>query len=625
MKKRALSTIKVFTAAFLASLIILSITSPVFGAVETEITELPSGLPVTDLPAAIEDFMAANQDTTAAASIAVFTDSEILYQNAFGFVDIENQLANSKDAVFEWGSCTKLLTWTCLMQLAEEGKVSLTEDIRNYLPKDFFKKLQYDEPITILNLMNHNAGWQETMTDLFVADVDSILSLEETLRLIEPDQVSEPGSVVAYSNWGTGLAGLIIERFSGQTYSEYVKKHIFEPLGMAHTAVAADLKDNEWVRETRMTEKAYTADKAPLGTCFYSLPLAPVGMATGTLDDFILFAKAFLVPEGEDCPLFKNRATLDEMLSPSLYFADGKTPRNCHGFWTDELAVPVIWHNGGTMGFSSWFALDPVSKTAMIVLCNQTGASTIMNGMLSLVFGKATPETGIPAGDLSGLYMNSRSVFSGYAKFMHIPSYVQIVKKAEGEFATAEGVMTISGTDQGYFIVNKDAPKTYLAFVTTDSDGRKIIQISSMDYVEQRKATFIFENVLIILFVLSVLFAIASLIVSGFRVLLRKKGIGTAGRVRALVNLGTLITLGSVGFILMLFMGNTARWTEIQPVLFLNAILALIPVAFAVYLIVTRKAHREIGRFPKVWLVLTLIFSSFVTVNLLYLELVRFL
>jgi len=625
MKQRALSTIRIFTAAFLAAIIVFSVTSPVFGALATESAELPSGLEVADLPEAVEDFMAANQYTTAAASVAVFTDSEILYKNAFGFVDIENQLANSDNSVFEWGSCTKLLTWTCLMQLAEEGKVSLTEDIRNYLPKDFLRKLQYDEPITILNLMNHNAGWQETMTDLFVADVDTIMSLEETLRSIEPDQVNKPGSVVAYSNWGTGVAGLIIERVSGQTYAEYVKEHIFEPLGMAHTAIAADLTDNEWVRETRMTEKAYTWDKALLGTCFYSLPLAPAGMATGTLDDFILFAKAFLVPEGEDCPLFKDRTTLDEMLTPSLYFADGKTPRNCHGFWTDELATPVIWHNGGTMGFSSWFALDPVSKTAMIVLCNQTGASTIMNGMLSLVFGKATPEPGIPEGDASGLYMNSRSVFAGYAKFLHIPSYVTIMKKAAGEFATAGDVLTLSGTDRGYFIVNKDSPKTYLAFVTTDSDGRKIIQISSMDYVEQSKATYILENALLILFGLSILFAIASLLVSFLRVIFRKNGIGAAGRIRALVNLGTLITLSSVGYILIVFMGNRARWTEIQPVLFLNAILALIPVAFAIYLFATREMHKSIGRFQKVWLVLTLIFSSLVTVNLLYLELVRFL
>lgn len=625
MKNKALSTIRISTAAFLAAVIIFSVTSPVLAAIATETSALPSGLAVSDLPSAIEDFMAKNQDTTAAASIAVFTDSEILYQNAFGFVDIENQVANSDNAVFEWGSCTKLLTWTCLMQLAEEGKVSLTEDIRSYLPKGFFKKLRYDEPITIMNLMNHNAGWQETMTDLFVADVDTIMSLEETLRMIEPAQVNEPGSVVAYSNWGTGVAGLIIERMSGQTYAEYVKEHIFEPLGMEHTAVAADLKDNEWVREMRLTEKAYTWDKVLLGTCFYSLPLAPVGMATGTMDDFILFAKAFLVPEGEDCPLFKNRTTLDEMLSPSLYFADGKTPRNCHGFWTDQLAVKVIWHNGGTMGFSSWFALDPVSKTAMIVLCNQTGASTTVNGMLSLVFGKATPEAGIPPGDAGGLYMNSRSVFSGYAKFLHIPSYVTIVKKASGEFATDGGALTLSGTDQGYFIVNKDTPKTYVAFVTTDAGGRKIIQISTMDFVEQSRSTYILENALIIMFLVSVLFAIISLSVSFFRVLLRKKGIGSAGRVRALVNIGTLLTLASFGYLMFLFWGNRARWVSIQPVLFLNAILALIPVAFAIYLFATRKAHKEMGRFQKAWLTLTLIFSSFVTVNLLYLELVRFL
>lgn len=624
IKQKAFSFISRSVAVFLTTLIIITVPLPAIANVSAAVGSLPSGMSITDLPAAVGKLMAENQDTTAAASIAVFTDSEILYQKAFGFMDIENKLANSEDAVFEWGSCTKLLTWTCLMQLAEEGKVSFTEDIRTYLPEDFFKKLRYDEPITILNLMNHNAGWQETATDLFVTEGESFGSLEDTLRTIEPEQVNKPGSIVAYSNWGTGLAGLIIERVSGLTYAEYVNQHIFEPLGMEHTAITPDLSDNEWVRDTRMAEKAYTTTNVSLGTYFYHLVLAPAGMATGTMEDFILFAKAFLVAEGEPCLLFKNRETLTEMITPSLYYADGKTPRNCHGFWTDEFSVPVIWHNGGTMGFSSWFALDPVSKTAMIVLCNQADAHNVVNGMLSLVFGKASPEAGIPAEGADGLYVNSRSVFSGFAKFMHLTSYVTVTKVTDGEFETPGGVMTLSGTDEGYYIVNKDTPKTYVVFVKTDADGRKIMQLASSDYIGQSQAVLIAENALIILFLASVVFAAISLIVSGFRVLLRKKGIGTAGRVRALVNLGTIWATACVGYVVLQIMTNTARWANIQPALVVNAILALIPVAFAVYLIVTRKAHREIGRFQKVWLVLTLIFSSLVTANLIYFEMVRF-
>jgi len=143
-----------------------------------------------------------------------------------------------------------------------------------------FTKLSYDTPITMMNLMNHNAGWQDITTDLYIEDKEDLKELGEALRFIEPEQVNKPGTVVTYSNWGAALAGYIVERVSGQSFGEYVHEYIFEPLGMERTALSSDLSDNEAVSKKRNEEKCYTIDNVSLGTCQYYLSLYPAGMAT---------------------------------------------------------------------------------------------------------------------------------------------------------------------------------------------------------------------------------------------------------------------------------------------------------------------------------------------------------
>lgn len=79
------------------------------------------------------------------------------------------------------------------MQLWEEGKIDLEADVTVYLPEGFFTKLKYDEPITMINLMNHNAGFEDIVFEMCAENESSILSLEEALKLTEPNQIYKPG------------------------------------------------------------------------------------------------------------------------------------------------------------------------------------------------------------------------------------------------------------------------------------------------------------------------------------------------------------------------------------------------------------------------------------------------
>lgn len=109
----------------------------------------------------------------------------------------------------------------------------------------------------MIHLMNHSASFQEDYTDLFVKDVDAYSNLEEAILEHQPEQIFEPGTMVAYSNWSTVLAAYVVEQVSGMDYVEYVHANIFEPLGMEHSAIAMDLSDNEWVAEKRKELMSY--------------------------------------------------------------------------------------------------------------------------------------------------------------------------------------------------------------------------------------------------------------------------------------------------------------------------------------------------------------------------------
>ena len=199
----------------------------------------------------IEKFVDEHSLTTAGMAVSIFTGDEKIYSDYFGYIDIENCIEVDENSVFEWGSATKLLVWTSVMQLYEEGKIDLEADVKGYLPDNFFKNLSFDKPITMINLMNHNAGFQETPYNLFIKeeDMNKLKPLGELLTEYQPSQIYEPGTVTAYSNWGVSVAGYIVERISGKPFYEYVNENIFEPLGMERSSLKPGFDDNEFVKE----------------------------------------------------------------------------------------------------------------------------------------------------------------------------------------------------------------------------------------------------------------------------------------------------------------------------------------------------------------------------------------
>ncbi len=384
----------------------------------------PSGIPYTELKNRVDEYASKYIGTsTAGANVVIVKDGEIFMNTSYGYTDIENQIKVSPDTVLEWGSVTKLLVWTSVMQLVEQGKLDLNEDIHTYLPAGLLTKLQYDAPITLLNLMHHNAGWEDRYIDLFYKSANDIKPLEEMLQITKPFQVHEPGSIVAYSNYGVALAGFIVEHLTGQPFYEYVNEHIFSILNMKDTSIHPTQQDNPSIATKRATVFGYHVSSD--GELSISknerifIGLYPAGSAIGTIGDLTKFMIALMPKDNENSPLFQNNHTLEEMLTTSDFYDNG-FPRNAHGFWVSLYAVDVLGHAGNTDSYSSNFIFSKENKLGLIIMTNQKNEVELIYGLPTLLFGEYSPVIGNQAipniQKHDGSYYWARQPYKGFTK-----------------------------------------------------------------------------------------------------------------------------------------------------------------------------------------------------------------
>lgn len=453
-------------------------------AEETKST--PTGIAYSNIGSSIENWASENPSDYSSFVTAVFDGDEIIYQGAFGLADKENNIAASTDSVYEWGSITKLTVWVSVMQLYEQGRIDLNENIRTYLPEGFLKNLKYDEPVTMLNLMNHNAGWGEGNWALQTADPEQIVSLGEALSQTEPPQIYRPGEVCSYSNWGAALAGYIVECITGQSFADYVHENIFEPLGMENTAILPDHSDNARVQEKRKELVSYSYDGSAWNSNGHQLiyiNLYPAGSATGTIEDLAKFAQSFV---SEDDPLFEKPETRELLLSPSLYLGDTEFVVGCHGLWTEEREnASLIGHSGGTNACSSYLYFD-----------RETGLGTVYMtaggwpGVPELLFGKTasydlTAYSGsvTAPGALKGYYAGCRSIRHGIYKVMGLFSMLPLTYNGNNEYAVSS-MATFTQVSDNMLVLNQNEG-SYPAYVYKTSDGTTIITLGSQSFASE--------------------------------------------------------------------------------------------------------------------------------------------
>ena len=178
----------------------------------------------------------------AGAVVTVVKDGQILTERGFGYADVASKKpVDPKLTLFRPGSVSKLITWTAVMQLVEQGKIDLDADVNKYL--DFKIPERNGKPVTMRNIMQHTGGFEEQIKYIITEDPSSP-AFDELLKRWVPTRVFDPGTTPAYSNYATSVAGYIVQRVSGESFFDYVEKHIFQPLDMQHSTFRQPLPDN---------------------------------------------------------------------------------------------------------------------------------------------------------------------------------------------------------------------------------------------------------------------------------------------------------------------------------------------------------------------------------------------
>ncbi|HET9819780.1 MAG TPA: serine hydrolase domain-containing protein, partial [Rhodanobacteraceae bacterium] len=188
--------------------------------------------PQAPYQARIDALMSRYAGDVPGASLLVVRDGKPIIERGYGYANLEGHVKAGPETNYRLASVTKQFTAASILLLKQDGKLKLTDSVRKWLPE----LPASDEKITISNLLAHSSGLID-YEDLIPADRTAQINDTDVLRMIASQHRLhfEPGSAHRYSNGGYVLLGLIVERASGMDLADFMKRRIFEPLGMGHT------------------------------------------------------------------------------------------------------------------------------------------------------------------------------------------------------------------------------------------------------------------------------------------------------------------------------------------------------------------------------------------------------
>lgn len=290
------------------------------------------------------------------ASLLVVRNGKPVVRRGYGYANLEKHVKATPATNYRLASVTKQFTAAAILLLNEDGKLSLDDPIRKWLPE----LPETDQDITLYNLLTHTSGLidYESLippgTTKQVSDADVLRMEADTHRLY-----FEPGTNYSYSNTGYVLLGLIVERASGKTFPEFLKQRIFAPLGMDHTllyehhrgpqvahrAYGYSRINGKWVRTDQSITSATRGD----------------GGIYSSIDDMAKW----------DAALYGDRLLSDK--SRRMAFTPHtKTdvPNVAYGFgW--RITGPTLWHSGESRGFRNVIIRWPKQHLTVILLTNR--------------------------------------------------------------------------------------------------------------------------------------------------------------------------------------------------------------------------------------------------------------
>lgn len=320
---------------------------------------------------------ALRRNDIAGGVVAVVKDGRVLFARGYGYADLTRRVPVSPDTtLFRLGSTSKLVTWTAVMQLVEQGKLDLDRDVNTYI--DFAIPAWKGKPVTLRELMTHTPGFEDTTRGLMPATPDEV-DLQRYLEQRLPPRIFPPGELVGYSNYGCGLAGYIVQRVSGEPYAQYVEQHILKPLGMNHSTFEQPLPP----ALARSMSQGYMRASDGKPQPFELVDPAPAGAMSATATDMAKFMIAHLQDGRYDGGAILQPTTARLMHSPQYAPAPGMPGFDLGFFQEDRNGLRIIGHAGDTMVFHSDLHLL-LDKDAGLFLSFNSAGNPDAGGTLTL-------------------------------------------------------------------------------------------------------------------------------------------------------------------------------------------------------------------------------------------------
>lgn len=312
-----------------------------------------------------------------AFSIALVDGDRIVWSEGFGRADPEQNTPATADTVYRVGSLSKLFSDIAVMQLVEQGKLKLDDDIRTVLP-GFQPKNSFKTPITLRQLMSHQSGLvRESPVGHYFDPTEP--SLAETVRSLNGTSlVYPPDTRTKYSNAAVSVAGYVLEKSTGTSFAEYMRRQILNPLGMA----GSDYEATKKVKGDLARAWMWTLDGRRFEAPTFALGTPPAGNLYSSVNDLGRFLTV-LFNDGRmsDGQLLKPE-TLQQMMSRQKT-KDGREMRFGIGFAVSEFdGHKSVGHGGAVYGFSTQIRALPEKNVGVVAVASLDGANGIV-GRLS--------------------------------------------------------------------------------------------------------------------------------------------------------------------------------------------------------------------------------------------------
>jgi CubicO group peptidase (beta-lactamase class C family) len=381
-------------------------------------------------------------------AFALVKDGKIFFSKGYGYANIEKKIpVDPEKTLFRVASVSKLFTATAIMQLYEQGKLKLDDDVNKYLTL-FKLEDNYPKPVTIAHLLTHTGGFDDRGIGMAARKQSEVIPLSQYLAKNMPRRVRPPGTVMSYSNHGMALAGYLVEVITGVPFAQYIDENILKRLGMGRSSF---LLPTHLAQDVAVGYELRAISGYEIQPYDYS-NIAPAGSLNATAKDMAHFMIAQLQNGRYENTRILQEATAQEM-HRQHFTHNPRMAGITYGFFEAvKNNQRVIWHDGGWPGFYSLLYLLPEQNLGFFLAVNSlTQGSQLQSKLIQEFFDHYYPiqektvapqplaDSAKQAKRFEGTYQNTRYARGEITKFLRaLASEVRLT-------ADSDGVLTLRG------------------------------------------------------------------------------------------------------------------------------------------------------------------------------------